>query len=662
MTFSPPQITQEGEYLRVSLKEATSYLCHPYQPSLPVWSIPVYLPFGTTIDDVELSHTGTKEIQIYQKVLPSPAPLPLGHHETASIIQTDKSIYNSSDPYPIQWYTYHTGGGITDGKRATSLTIHLTPTRYLPDINVLEFIDNISLKIKYHPAKISQTTEGPKLVIITPLYYSLEFIPLMQHKNTLGLPTAIVTLDEIVNGDYFPVQGRDDQEKIKYFIKQAIENWGTQYIILGGGAQDIPVRQVYISSIMPPETSFPSDLYYADIYDSFGNFSSWDSNSNNFFGEYHYQKRTDDVDLYPDVYLGRLACDNLNQISSTVEKIIQYEETTYGTEWFKNIVVCGGDTFPGDMEMINEGEYVTGEVVDIMSDFSHKKLWASTGTLNKNDIIQAINQGAGFVDFSGHGSDSTWKTYLPNTLDEQIEFDIFDVSFLTNRAKLPIITINACSCGQFDQGTCIAWQFIKIPFGGAIASLASSGIAYGIEGISQTERYMGWMETHFYKYYQNMENTPTHLGSIWGKTITEYLNHFTASDADYKTVEEWTLFGDPSLIIGGYQNNNNTLCKISKPLQGYIYSRDTQLRPTFLGHTLIRGDITIKVTASPDIKEVEFYVDDTLKYTDRLAPFEWKWDEQAFLLYKFTIIGYTDTGDTIPDSLDVRIFNLKAKS
>ena len=660
MIFSPPQLIQHDEFLRVSLDQATSYLNDPCHPSLPVWSKSLYFPFGTLIDDVVLSHTGIKELDISKPIQLSSRPLPLRIDEVNSIKPNNEQGYTGNTPYPSQWYTIHTGGGIKDGKRVTILTIHVTPTRYVPDTHVLQYIDNISLKIKYHPSTRTQSGEGPQLVIITPLYYYPELNTLMEHKNNMGLSTTVVTLDEIFKGNYFSVQGRDDQEKIKFFIKHTIENWNTKYILLVGGAQDIPVRQSYISSIMPPETSFPSDLYYADIYDSKGDFSSWDSNNNNFFGEYHYQNRTDKVDLYPDVYFGRLACESVNQVSTVITKIIQYEKETYGKPWFNNIVVCAGDTFPYDSGMINEGEYATREVVDIMSNFSSEKLWASVGNLNKKDILSAINSGAGFVDFSGHGSDIKWKTYPPNNLDELIEFDIYDVALLRNREKLPIVTINACSCGRFDQGTCIAWHFLKKINGGSIATLASSGIAYGIEGSSQTERYSGWMETHFYEYYQK-SCIPHNLGIIWSQTITEYLNRFTPSDADYKTVEEWTLFGDPSLTIGGYQNNNAIVCEISKPLRGYIYSHDKELRSRLLGQTLIFGGITLTVDVTPHIRKVEFYVDDTLKHTDTLAPFEYKWDDQAFFLYKLTIIGYTDTGDTISDSLDVHIFNFQTQ-
>jgi len=48
-----------------------------------------------------------------------------------------------------------------------------------------------------------------------------------------------------------------------------------------------------------------TDLYYADIYDEFGDFCSWDENNNGRYGEtYHEHHQTydlDGVDLFPDV-------------------------------------------------------------------------------------------------------------------------------------------------------------------------------------------------------------------------------------------------------------------------------------------------------------------------------------------------------------------------
>ena len=49
--------------------------------------------------------------------------------------------------------------------------------------------------------------------------------------------------------------------------------------------------------------------------------------------------------------------------------------------------------------------------------------------------------------------------------------------------------------------------------------------------------------------------------SVWGKAIESYLvdhpinwceNSYNDSSIDAKVVEQWVLFGDPSLKIGGY--------------------------------------------------------------------------------------------------------------
>ena len=45
------------------------------------------------------------------------------------------------------------------------------------------------------------------------------------------------------------------------------------------------------------------------------------------------------------------------------------------------------------------------------------------------------------------------------------------------------------------------------------------------------------------------------LGDAYAATLTEYTSHFKAEgwdSAHQKTVEQWVLLGDPSLMLGGY--------------------------------------------------------------------------------------------------------------
>ena len=68
-----------------------------------------------------------------------------------------------------------------------------------------------------------------------------------------------------------------------------------------------------------------------------------------------------------------------------------------------------------------------------------------------------------------------------------------------------------------------------------------------------------FMDLQFF--YEYGVNNTTILGEAWGKAINRYIDNFpvnweTPAAWDYaydaKTVQQWTLLGDPSLRIGGY--------------------------------------------------------------------------------------------------------------
>ena len=213
--------------------------------------------------------------------------------------------------------------------------------------------------------KSSQTTSIDEfdMVIIAPELFSESLQSLIDHKNSIDIQTILKTTEEIYN-EY---SGRDEAEKIKYFIKYAYEEFNIRFVLLVGGASQIPSRytHIYFDYYYQDEWVFLSDLYYADIYDEEWGFSSWDTNENDVFAEYNWYGNNDELDLYPDVYLGRLACVNTNEVTTCVNKIITYETTeAYTQDWFTDIVVIGGDSLLGDEEHIDEGEYVNEEVIE----------------------------------------------------------------------------------------------------------------------------------------------------------------------------------------------------------------------------------------------------------------------------------------------------------
>ena len=418
------------------------------------------------------------------------------------------------------------------------------------------------------------------LLIIAPSEFSTTLQPLITHKNSMGLSTKLVTLEDVYNQMFW--QGRDNPEKIKYFIKKAVEIWQTEFVLLVGNFQKMPIRYVHNQDVLQGfnEPVFISELYYADIYNADGSFSTWDTDNDAIFGEWYddgiaTSAEDQPIDLYPDVAVGRLACKNNAEVKTVVDKIITYETTASNADWSDNILVCAGDTYP-DLPT-NEGEENTMHVLENMTEYDQQHLWTSDGTFTGvEDILKAFNNGLGFVYFDGHANPFRWSTHPPGDANTWIEgLSLISMSFLRNKDQYPIVVVGGCHNLQFDVHfqkifeesfyyftwvpECWGWKLTRVSNAGSVATLGCSGLGMTKEDKDSFSGAGDYLEPSFF--YQIGVNNSEYLGDAWKNTITMYLDKYpidwnTPAAWDYaidaKTVQQWVLLGDPSLKIGGY--------------------------------------------------------------------------------------------------------------
>jgi len=368
-------VNNEG-YLLIELSGTSTFQTTAGQPQLPKIVHTVEIPFGATDISVSLTPLDITTQHIEQEIKPATQMLPLTPEYqsiAAGTTRKDESIYAMTAPYPTTWYTITTGVGLNkNNQHVTFLSIHYYPIRYTPATGTLQIANNADISITYTPQKDTPfpATSTYNLVIIAPKSFEKALQPLVDHKNSHGVATILKTTEDIYN----EFTGVDKPEQIKYFIKYAIETWGIEYVLLVGGLKNmffakprddanqgskgwhVPVRYTNLYD----DPKFPltaevtyfdpgviSDLYYADIYENGGNFSSWDPNGDGVFAAWGKPGVENDtgLDLYPDVALGRLACVSVAEVRTVVKKIINYETTTYGAEWFKKMTVISGDGF-----------------------------------------------------------------------------------------------------------------------------------------------------------------------------------------------------------------------------------------------------------------------------------------------------------------------------
>lgn len=613
--FSEPIILENEKYNQITMKDADTYLNNPGQPVLPIITKTYILPIGTIISQISCYPKSVQKKLIDKELVFAHNPISLS--KTYSKIYEDNAVYKNDSFYPSTWFDYHIGIGLNGKEHVIYLTIRLYPVRYYPIQQVINYANNMEINIDYKPPKsIISFPDEYDLVIISPSKFSSNIQPLIAHKETMNVKTNLVTTEDI----YSQYEGRDQQEKIKYFIKHAVEDWGISYVLLFGGMNgqniyswNVPIRYSRLSD--GGESKHISDLYYSDIYkyDEKAGFifDDWDSNDNNIFAEWYafissekpYTRSIVDIlDLYPDVYIGRLPCRYTYEVKNIVDRIINYETTTYGKDWFKTMVVLGGDNANESLYLSNttdyyEGEMMNSQALNFMDGFNHIRIWPEDGDeiLTADNAEKILSVGEGFAYFAGHGTPFSWETHPHGQEYKWIEFSQGNIKNLKNGEKLPIVIVSGCHNCQFDTSPlrfitdgvqsfseylfvpkCWGWCFASLRNGGSIATIGHTGLSYygagegqffesqPSDGIPDCIQYFdGWLEPHFFKLY-NHDNIEI-LGQVHGQTLIDYLNQFPidwniemgvrekqATMYDCKTIQEWVLFGDPSLKMGGY--------------------------------------------------------------------------------------------------------------
>lgn len=457
--------------------------------------------------------------------------------------------------------------------------------------------------------------------------------PLVQHKNATGMRTKLWTLEEIYETPAF--RGHDHPEIIKKAIASAARRWGVKYVMLVGDSDRFPVRFVRIYDLGHWGDGFvPSDLYYADLFDAAGGFESWDADGDRIYGESQgnfpqnmQDLNQDDAELVPDVAIGRVPVSSVAELETYVGKVIRYE-TSASTDWFRNALLVSGD-YPGSNGTNDAiGTDLAGQGFNLDKRY-HDAVWPNTTIQQRWAIIEsALNAGAGFVSYVGHGSGAgagknggAWGGW----------YDYARIPNLANADHLPVIFSAACETGMFHFGNgpyfakqghvydtpvtppkyrwgpepisyspsaydkdTLAEHFLVKRQEGAIAFI---GAYTGTQGDSHT------LARGFFSSYAAGKHI---LGDAWNGSLTAFINgpiaslsfpgHSWYTYARWSHINKMLLFGDPSLRTGGLSPD---LVPIAPSATGFCTVRD--------GRLLVRVRNIGSGTAGPSSVTVNFF-------------------------------------------------------
>jgi hypothetical protein len=412
--------------------------------------------------------------------------------------------------------------------------------------------------------------------------------PLKTHKDETGINTYIQSWQSL-NKSY-TAEGRDEPERIKKAIASYQEYCGTRWVMLVGDSDRFPVRYTMTDrgdAAAFDRAFYSADLYYADLYKSDGKFDDWDSNKNGYYGELHGETiagtlNVDEVNLNPDVAVGRVPASTVSEVTTYVNKVINYEHNAYGSAWFNKALMVATTDWVSDF-CLTEEDIVNSSLTDFQTTRLYQAGNPCFSTLDPNsaNINNALNQGVGFADYLGHGDPTGWS--IPGDW-----YTSSDLTSLTNANMLPVVFAGACSTSRFTteppyspytdvygthhNGTSYGETFDHVPeqpspiqaidepscIGEDILVGQDTGAVGYVGCVTGSQPSCRDLDKYFFEAYAHGIRT---LGDMWNYMVRRYYEEHvppaTVDPPDWTQLavfhQPWKfhLFGDPSLRVGG---------------------------------------------------------------------------------------------------------------
>ena len=539
--------------------------CTPQQrtglPVLPFRTLRLALPPGLTATGV-VARAAAPAV-----TLPGAWQLELGREPVAFSSSTahtsDASVQPIPSPYPSP------PAELVSVQRLAGYDIALIrvfPLQYYSELRRIDFTAELTVEVALSPKTEHAISPSPRLaeqrrvsaaidnpeafsaftrtlqnaiddpatnyLLITRTALLPSFEPLIAQKQAQGLTVRTEVTEAITN----LYAGADAAERLRTYIRHAYTSWGVQYVLLGGDIKTVPYRGVYARCSGLTLNLMPSDLYFACLD------GSWNHDGDAIWGEPNDGEAGGDVDLLPEVCVGRAPVETAAEVTNFVAKCLGAEQrppdqfrACFSGECLFNAGAQGGDALDTLLPAFTNNFCNVAWLDDRPQAYA---VWSAS------DALAALNRSPLLVAHFGHGSDSAYDTTV-------MRLALQDLDKLTNAAPF-LLHSTACNTGAFDNDQwgddCIAEELVKRDAHGAFAVVANS--REGWYDTTHEARYSGEFQGRFFD--RLLANHRTPIGVAHQLAEQDLLGSVETSGSSMPY--RWclfglTLFGDPHAAV-----------------------------------------------------------------------------------------------------------------
>lgn len=499
-------------------------------PELPVHYLRFSVPYNAVGFTVTITEQNAVTEQYSLPVYPVQPPIPTDLNAGEQpFVAPDSAIYGSNQYCPVTPVQV-ANEGFLDGDNHI-VTIAVWPISYAPANGEILFRNSVTVRLDYTlrngntaPASAPTPTfraitrrnvqrvhrwgrEQTKLMVVNPsqvdafapisiaraavplneatvlpsyeytVVTNRELAPafdrLLGWKRQKGLSAGVVCIEDILACPDF--QGDtlshiyDSAGKLRAYLEHAYKLGSLQYALLAGDYTVLPIRYGCLSSYSSSSTvsndsKIPTDIYFSDFN------GNWNKDGDAHYGESSH----DNVDFFPEIFVGRLLCTTRQEIANYTEKLLRYERNPGNGDYsyLKKAFYCQSD----QMQNGNEAEKIKNTwgtvfyqdtVIEEFPSYDTESVISPTGA----EVIQEMNNRYGFFSWHGHGAPAgitvrsrgvnVWDNYAIVPFDGVLDIDSIHFFYmnvenghgldnLTNQDYPAIAYSIACTVTPFD--------------------------------------------------------------------------------------------------------------------------------------------------------------------------------------------------------------------
>ncbi len=179
-----------------------------------------------------------------------------------------------------------------------------------------------------------------------------------------------------------------------------------------------------------------------------------------------------DADLVPDMYYGRFSATNPAELQAQLDKTLMYDQFTMpDPSYMSNVtLIAGVDSGFAPTHGNGQINYGTEHYFNAShAIYSNTFLYPLSADPVEGQIIQSINDGIGYLNYTAHGSTTSWAD--PSMSQS-------DINGMTNDGKYFLAVGNCCLTSTYDIGECFGETFLRAANKGAVGYIGGSNSTY----------------------------------------------------------------------------------------------------------------------------------------------------------------------------------------